>query len=62
MTIHDPLAVAVMEIARLREFLERIEKGEGRYSRDHMTHAENTIDDMKQLAVRALAGDQLDPP
>lgn len=37
------------------EALEQIAKGEGRFSRDHLTHAENTIEDMKALAEQALA-------
>ena len=35
--------------------LREIEKGEGRFSVDHKTHAINTIDDMKELARAALA-------
>ena len=42
---HDKLVGALREIA----------KGEGRYSMDQLTHAANTIEDMKALAVAALA-------
>lgn len=38
--------------------LRQIAKGEGRFSRDPLTHASNTIEDMKALAVAALAGPQ----
>lgn len=38
----------------VREKLEEIAQGLGRYSSDPMTHAENTIDDMKELAREAL--------
>ncbi|OFW58457.1 MAG: hypothetical protein A2133_00825 [Actinobacteria bacterium RBG_16_64_13] len=34
--------------------LHEIAKGEGRFSRDHMEHACNTIEDMKALAVAAI--------
>jgi hypothetical protein len=37
------------------EALKQIAKGEGRYSQDPLTHASNTIDDMKELAKAALA-------
>ena len=35
--------------------LEKITMGEGAFSRDPLTHAENCIDDMKALARAALA-------
>lgn len=35
--------------------LEEIAKGQGAFSRDPLTHASNTIDDMKGLAREALA-------
>ena len=38
----------------LVEALREISKGEGRFSLDHHTHANNTIEDMKELAVNAL--------
>jgi len=37
------------------EALEQIAKGEGRFSRDQLTHANNTVEDMKAIAVAALA-------
>ena len=37
------------------EILRQITQGMGRYSRDPLTHASNTIDDMKQLASEAIA-------
>jgi len=42
------------EIKQLREVLEEISKGEGRYSMDKLEHASNTIEDMKELAINAL--------
>ncbi len=41
-------------VAALSEALEQITKGEGRFSMDHLTHASNTIDDMKAIAREAL--------
>lgn len=35
--------------------LKKIALGEGRYSRDQLTHASNTIEDMKALARAAIA-------
>lgn len=35
--------------------LRKIARGEGRFSRDHLTHCENTIEDMKAVADAALA-------
>jgi hypothetical protein len=35
--------------------LKEISKGRGGYSQDRLTHAENTIEDMKGLAVAAVA-------
>ena len=42
---HDKLVAALREIAQ----------GKGRYSMDKLEHAANTIEDMKALAVAALA-------
>lgn len=39
---------------RLDKALVEISKGEGRFSTDQLTHANNTIEDMKALAVAAL--------
>ena len=39
---------------RLRKALEEIAKGEGRFSRDPLTHANNTVQDMKAIALAAL--------
>ncbi len=44
------------DIQRLRAALTEIAKGEGRYSRNPLTHAENTIVDMRSLATAALEG------
>ena len=37
------------------ETLKQITEGKGRYSMDHLEHASNTIEDMKQLAKDAIA-------
>jgi hypothetical protein len=42
-------------IEKAREALAKIAEGAGPYSRDPLTHAANTIDAMKALAVKALA-------
>lgn len=39
----------------LYEALQEIAKGMGRFSLDQLTYAENTIEDMQALAVKALA-------
>lgn len=39
----------------LYDALEEIAKGEGEFNRDPLIHAENTIDNMKELARAALA-------
>ena len=41
-----------LEIAK--KALREISRGEGEFSRDHMTHAKNTIENMKRLAIDAL--------
>ena len=40
--------------AELRAALEKIAEGKGAFSLDPLTHASNTIDDMKALANAAL--------
>jgi hypothetical protein len=39
---------------RLREALKEIQKGDGAFSRDPLTHASNCIDNMKAIARKAL--------
>jgi len=36
------------------ELLKEIARGEGAYSRDHLTHCENCVENMKGLAKKAL--------
>ena len=48
------LRARVEAAERLREALTIIARGEGRYSRDPLTHASNTIEDMVQVATAAL--------
>lgn len=52
-------AEAEAEINRLMDALKEISKGMGRFSRDPLTHADNTIEDMKRLANKALEGKPL---
>ena len=40
---------------KLLEALKEISKGEGKYNRDHLQHAENTIESMKAIANKAIA-------
>ena len=42
-------------IARLREALQEISEGKGRFSRDQFEHCRNTVEDMKALAIEALS-------
>lgn len=42
-------------VTPLVEALKQITKGEGRFSEDHLTHCENTVEDMKKLAREAVA-------
>lgn len=42
------------DLLRLTQALQEISKAEGRYSRDRLTHAENTIESMKEIALHAL--------
>ena len=42
------------KIEQLKEIVDKIERGEGAYSRDVLKHAENTIQNMKKLASKAL--------
>jgi hypothetical protein len=44
------------QMNRYKKALEEIAKGEGAFSRDHLTHAQNTIENMKRIAVEALEG------
>jgi hypothetical protein len=54
---YDRLAASLRELSRLRDALRSIAKGEGRFNRDPLTHASNTIEDMIAIAEAAL-GDQ----
>lgn len=52
------IAALSAENARLREALAQIEKAEGPYSSDPLTHASNTIEDMTAIARAALAAQE----
>lgn len=45
---------AEQRIKALEKALREISKGEGRFSRDPLEHASNTIEDMKALAIEAI--------
>ncbi len=53
-SLRQELEQVKAENEKLREALIQIAKGEGRFSRDPLTHASNTIEDMKALADTAL--------
>ena len=48
------IAAKDAEISRLVQALKQISKGEGRFAVDALTHASNTIEDMKATALTAL--------
>lgn len=54
-TANTNAGIECVECRRLRRALMDIAQGRGRFSMDQLTHASNTIEDMKQLAVDALA-------
>ncbi len=54
-TAEQKAAALEATLEQAREALREIAKGEGRFSVDRLEHAENTIEDMKALALRALA-------
>lgn len=56
-TLGDANEEADAEIERLRAALEEIAEGKGAYSMDPLEHAGNCIDDMKELARKALNPD-----
>ena len=39
---------------KLLEALKKIEEGRGRFNRDHLTHCENTVEDMRTIARDAI--------
>ena len=51
---HDYLIDLQVEIRDYRKALKEITEGKGRFSQDQLTHASNTIEDMKHLAQSAL--------
>lgn len=67
--MHRDAALAITELlaardalAALTKALAEIAEGRGAFSRDPLTHAENTIDSMKEIARAALAATEGDPP
>lgn len=54
--VAEQLAERTAERDTYRAALTDIAEGKGRYSRDPMEHAVNTIEDLKRTATEALAG------
>jgi len=52
----DRTEKAEARVRELEEALREIAKGEGPFSRDHLKHAANCIESMKNIAITALAG------
>ena len=50
------MAWLIEQLEAMAAALRVIERGEGRFSRDPLTHASNTIDDMKEVARNILRG------
>ena len=50
----DEVTVLEARIEALEKVLMEIAKGEGRFSRDRLIHALNTVEDMKALAIAVL--------
>lgn len=50
------LNLGAARIKYLVAALEEVAKGMGPYSRDPLAHASNTIEDMKDIATKAVAG------
>ena len=55
--IMDKQSLEERRIARLRAALKEIQKAEGAYSLDRLVHARNCIENMVNLAEKALALD-----
>ena len=56
-TILSRVQDTVAEVERLRVALGEIAEGRGRFSLDHFQHAKNTIEDMKEIAQKAIDKD-----
>ena len=54
--LHTEVSRQAARIEEQRSYLALIAEGRGRFSQDHMTHANNTIEDIKKLAQEALDG------
>jgi hypothetical protein len=58
-TVHGDNAEAdaklIALVSDMVKALQEITKGEGRYSRDPLEHASNTIEDMRAIAIDVLA-------
>jgi hypothetical protein len=54
-TLQATNATLIKQRDDLKEALETIKKGEGAFSRDKLTHAENVIKSIQEIAKAALA-------
>ena len=55
-TVHQKIAASLMCCApEFLEALKEIAKGEGAFSLDRLTHANNTVENMKEIAQNAIA-------
>lgn len=52
--INKELEIQIAREKELLSALKEISKGEGVYSTDKLKHAENTIEDMKKIAIDAI--------
>lgn len=55
--LHARIRELEAQAAGMRAALEEISRGEGRYSRDPLEHADNCIENMKAIANAALSPD-----
>jgi len=56
--LYSDVAQLQAELARTKAALAEISLGMGAFSRDPLEHAENCIENMKEIARNALAGEQ----
>lgn len=60
--LQDEIARLQVQVEKARDALKEIGKGEGAFSRDPLTHASNAIENMVNIARRALNELEADQP